>query len=265
MRKIGINTIAVRNGSMEMDDYLAQVKALGFDTTFTGICGDVAAQVALAEKIAKQGLEYEFTHSDFDGINSIWLAGEDGDTMLARLKSNVDLTAAAGVNKTVVHLSSGNTPPSVSDIGRARYMDLVEYAASKGVDIEFENIRKLANVAWAMELFEDCDNVGFCWDCGHENCYTKEIEFMPLFGKRLVCTHIHDNRGIKDGDDHYLPFDGTFDVSRFAEHIRNSGYTGSLMLEVFKCDHLYKNMTNDEFLNRAAEAAKKLRFMVDGE
>ena len=265
MRKIGINTIAVRGTAMEMDEYLKKVKELGFETTFTGICSTVEEQINLARLIAENGLEYEFTHSDFNGINNMWLEGEAGDAMLATLKKNVDFTAAVGVDKTVVHLSSGNTPPSISDIGRARYVELVEYAASKGVAVEFENLRKLANVAWAMETFEDYDNVGFCWDCGHENCYTKEIEFMPLFGKSLVCTHIHDNRGIKDGDDHMLPFDGTLDFSRFAEHMKNSGYQGSLMLEVFKSDAFYKDITNDEYLIRAAEVAKKLRTMVDGE
>ena len=265
MRKIGINTIAVRGSSMGMDDYLRTVKSLGFETTFTGICPELSEQEKLAELISKHGLEYEFTHSDFAGINNMWLEGEDGDAMLATLKRNVDFTAAVGVDKTVVHLSSGNTPPSISDVGRARYVELVEYAASKGVAIEFENLRKLANVAWAMETFEDYDNVGFCWDCGHENCYTKEIEFMPLFGKRLVCTHIHDNRGIKDGDDHMLPFDGSLDFDRFARRMKESGYKGSIMLEVFKSDAFYKDITCEEYLLRAAAAAKRLRDMVDGE
>lgn len=265
MRKIGINTIAIRNGANGIEDYVKQIKELGFESTFTGVYADVADQVKMAELLSKYGIDYEFTHSDFDGINNMWLDCAEGEAMFATLKRNVDLTAAAGVAATIVHLSSGNTPPSISDIGRARYVELVEYAAAKGVRVDFENLRKLANVAWAMETFEDYDNVGFCWDCGHENCYTKSIEFMPLFGKRLTSTHIHDNRGIKDGDDHMLPFDGNLDFSRFAEHIKNSGYTGTLMLEVFKSEEFYKDITNDEYMLRAAAAAKKLRAMVDGE
>ena len=256
MRKIGINTIAIRNESANIEDYARQIKELGFEATFTGVCADVAEQVKMAELFSKYGIDYEFTQSDFKGINNMWLDCAEGEAMFATLKSNVDFTAAAGVSATIVHLSSGNTPPSISDIGRARYVELVEYAAAKGVRIDFENLRKLANVAWAMETFEDYDNVGFCWDCGHENCYTKSIEFMPLFGKRLTSTHIHDNRGIKDGDDHMLPFDGNLDYEGVMRDMDKYGYRGALILEVSNGRHL--DMPHDEFLSMCYERVKRI-------
>lgn len=129
----------------------------------------------------------------------------------------------------------------------------------------FENQRKLANLAWAMETFGPDSNVGFCWDCGHESCFTPGREYMPIFGKRLVCTHIHDNHGIYNGDDHMLPFDACMDFEKVARQIRESGYEGSLMLEVGPGAHeVYQNLTWEEFFERAAVAVKRLRDLVDG-
>ena len=162
-------------------------------------------------------------------------------------------------------MSSGNTPPPITDIGRARYEKLVEYAMKKNVKVAFENLRKSANFAWAMETFEHNPMVGFCWDCGHEACYQNGREFMPWYGERLICTHIHDNCGLQDADDHLLPFDGTVDFNRFAEHIRNSGYKGSLMLEVFNIVHRYDDLTAEQFLEKAAGVVNKLVKMTDGE
>jgi hypothetical protein len=61
--------------------------------------------------------------------------------------------------------------------------------------------------------------------------------------------------------------DGSFDYDRFARQINESGYKGSLMLEVMK-NHskgFYDVMSNETYMQRAADAIKKIRDMVDGE
>ena len=107
--------------------------------------------------------------------------------------------------------------------------------------------------------------VGFCWDCGHEACYQNGREFMPWYGEKLICTHIHDNCGEPGADDHLLPFDGVVNFDRFAEHIRNSGYKGSFTLEVANLVHRYDDLTTEQFLEKAVGVAKKLVEMTDGE
>ncbi len=263
MRKIGINT---RSTSGITDErYVELIAELGFDSAFSDIHFGREDLHKISDLLAKKGIAHEYLHSDFSHINDIWLDTLDGEAMFKKLIDDIDCTEEIGVPISIIHLSSGNNPPPITDIGRARYTKLVDHAAQKNVSIAFENLRKLANVAWAFEAFEDAENVGFCWDCGHENCYTKSIEFMPLFGKKLISTHIHDNSGIQDSDDHVLPFDGSLNFSRFAEHIRNSGYTGTLMLEVFRSPDFYKNVDPEAFIIKAADSIKKLRTMVDGE
>lgn len=262
MRRIGIQMHAKPGLSTEA--YIKQIKALGFDATFTGVL-PMEKIPALAQLLAEEGIFWESMHAPFDGINNIWLEGEEGDTMLARLKNGVDACALAGVPILVVHLSSGLKPPSITDIGRARFTELVAYAGGKQVQIAFENQRMLGNIAWAFEAFADAPHVGFCYDTGHENCFTPGREYMPLFGKKLIFTHIHDNSGVFDHDEHLIPFDGRLDFARVARQIRESGYTGTLMLEVIAANsNAYDDVDCECYLEKAAAAAKRLRDMVDG-
>ncbi len=256
MRKIGINLHAVKG--LTDEEYLREIAALGFHAIFSGVLAP-ERQAAAAELCARYGIEYETLHAPFGHINDIWLENDNG--MLDELLHCVDHCVLAGVPIAVVHLSAGMTPPSITDIGRERFARLVDYAAEKNVKIAFENQRMLANIAWAFETFKT-DTVGFCWDCGHEFCFTPGRHYMPLFGDRLICTHIHDNTAIFNEDKHFLPFDGVCDFDYVTKTIRESGYTGSLMLEVGNASR-YGDMVPQDFLKKAADVVKKLRSMVD--
>ncbi len=262
MRKIGINLHAKRGLALEA--YLKKVKELGFDCVFSGVPAPENRRKT-ADAVREAGLEYETLHAPFDGINSIWLEGEAGDTMLQRLLDSVDACVEMGASITVVHLSSGLKPPSITDIGRARFAELVAYAGEKGISVAFENQRMLGNIAWAFEAFADCPHVGFCYDTGHEGCFTPGRQYMPLFGDKLICTHIHDNSGKFNCDEHCIPFDGALDFDRIVRQIRASGYTGSLMLEALaKNSSYYDDVPVEEYLEKCAVAVKRLRDMVDG-
>lgn len=262
MRPIGIMMHAI--GNLTDEEYIRLIAERGFTATFTGPFATDRMQADLADLLAKHGITYENLHAPFNHINDIWLDKSDGHEMFRELCDCVDRCVAADVHMMVVHLSSGMNPPSITDIGRARFSCLVDYAARKNVKIAFENQRWLANLAWAMEFFSN-DTVGFCWDFGHENCFTPGREYMPMFGNRLLCTHIHDNSCVFNADDHWLPFDGNADFDRFARQLKASGYEGSLMLEVIGYRDRYRNMPAEGYLDRAANAAKRLLTMVEGE
>ena len=264
MRKIGINHRAI--GGISDEEFIKTASELGFENMFTCVADTAAEQSEWANLIAKYGMTYETIHAPWKGINNMWLEGEKGDATLAMLTNAIDRCVLVGAPIVIVHLSSGLTPPPVTDLGRARYTQVVEYAQKKGITVAFENQRFLSNIAWAFETFSPADSVAFCWDCGHESCFARGREYMPLFGDRLICTHIHDNSGEFDKDNHLIPFDGMINYHRFAEHLRKANYKGSLMLEV--CEPNSKNyvgMDPHVYLERAAAAAKKLRTLVDGQ
>lgn len=261
MREIGINFQGVPG--LTDDAFLEKMVELGFTRTFFRPV-DVKRQEEVANLLAKYNIMCETLHAPYESINDIWLNNEAGEKMLADLINGVDHCIIANAPIMVVHMSSGNTPPPITDIGRERYERLVDYAIKKNVRIAFENLRKTANFAWAMETFDHEPMVGFCWDCGHEACYQNGRQFMPWYGEKLICTHIHDNCGEPDADDHLLPFDGAVNFDRFVEHIRNSGFKGSFMLEVHNIVHRYDDLTTEQFLETAAEKVKRLVHMTDG-
>ena len=261
MRKIGINY--EKNMGWTEEDYIKKASELGFNTFFSG-SRTIQEHANLANALVKYGMEYENIHAPFGHINDIWFDTDEGNRMYRELIECIDKCVEVKTNVMVVHLSSGLKPPTITEIGQTRFKKMVDYAIQKNVKVAFENQRKLANLAWAMETFEDTDMVGFCWDCGHESCFTPGREYMPLFGKRLLCTHIHDNEGEYNKDSHLIPFDGNINFERFAEHIRNSGYQGPLTLEVIaRNSNRYDHMTPDEYMEKAAVAIKRLANMVD--
>ena len=261
MRKLGINYYPPLG--LSPTDFASAICECGFGATFT----EYAPEKTLfeyASAFAKHNIAYETIHAPFDGINDMWLDKVGADDIISRLFATVDACKRLSVPTAVVHLSSGQNPPSITDIGRYRFKRLVDHAAENGVKIAFENQRKLANIAWAFEEFETYENVGFCWDVGHEGCFAGGREYMPLFGKRLICTHIHDNNLKPNRDLHMIPFDGGIDFYKVARHIKKQGFAGTLMLELMidNSDY-YTSVAPKSYIERAAYAAKRLRDMID--
>jgi sugar phosphate isomerase/epimerase len=261
--EIGINLHAI--GGMTEEAYVKAMAELGFTATFC-MAGKKEALERVSKLCAAENIRFDTLHAPFDHINDIWLEGAGGHRMLAELKDCVDQCLVVGAPIAVVHLSSKQNPPTITDIGRGRFEELVAHAQKKGVKIAFENLRKLFNLAWAMETFTPADGVGFCWDCGHEGCFTQGNQFMPLFGDRLICTHIHDNTCTFNEDAHMLPFDGRIDFQKVARQIRRSGFDGVLMLEaIADASGHYTDMPPQKYLQQAADAAKRLVKMVEAD
>ncbi len=265
MREIGINMHA--KVGLSDEEYLSYAKQLGFTRTFS-LTLDASAQASLALLCERYGVICETLHAPFSHINDIWHDTLAGDDMLSDLLQAVDHCKIAGADIAVVHLSSGVNAPPVTDIGRARFENLVEYAAKNNVKIAFENQRLLSNIAFAFETFAGDhygDTVGFCWDTGHEMCLSRGRRYMPLFGDRILCTHIQDNLCKYNGDLHYIPFDGTLDWNYVASELNKVNFMGTLMFEgIASLSHSYDDLSVHEYLERAADAMKRLRNLVDG-
>ncbi len=261
MRKLGINLAFTK--TLPPEEIARLVASAGFNCVFVSHepLMEENALSRYASLFEKNDLICESVHAPFKHINSIWRDNLDGETMLDELKKCVDNCHALSVPITVVHLSSGTTPPPITDVGRERFARFVDYASEHGVTPAFENQRMVANLAWALETF-DSTVAGFCWDCGHEACFTPGRHYTPLFGDRLMYTHIHDNTGIFNDDRHYLPFEGVIDFSYVAGEIKRSGFGGTLTLEC-RMDSA-DSRSPEEFITDAARAITKIRQMVDG-
>lgn len=259
-RKLGIIADCIQNQPPETN--LPLLKEVGFDCFFTHHT-DEATIRRLKKESENLRLDFEFIHGPLHGSNDLWQAGDAYKPLFKEILQTVDNAKNYGVSTVILHVSSGWTPPPVCDVGLQRFDCIVDYATKRGVKLAFENLRKLGNLACLMERYENEQSVGFCYDCGHEHCYTKTVPFLDLYHDKLLCTHIHDNFGKTDdlsaNDDlHLLPFDGNLDFQKVAQKCKEYGYAGSFMLEVFN-HRIYETMSAKAFLTLAFERLKKLQ------
>ncbi len=255
--EIGISLFDTK--SVPLEEQLNCLTENDFRSVFFGSNAPDALPIAKALK--SRGLRCDSLHAPFGHINDIWLEGENGEQMLKELTDGVELCARIEVPVLVVHLSSGNTPPFVNDLGFSRFDRLMESAEKNGVTIAYENQRKLGNLSCALERYS---GAGLCWDTGHEACFMRGIQVMPLFSQRIVALHMHDNYALFEGDEHLVPGDGSLDFERIARQLADSPYEGALMLELKRhANSFYKNLTNKEFYRRAAERARKTAERVE--
>lgn len=263
-RKLGINVDCLMGVSPL--EAIEMIHRAGFETFFTGN-QDRATVAALKQKADELGLCFEFIHAPFNGINNIWLSGMEYLTIHNAMKHSIDLAAENGIPTVITHVSSGWNAPAVNDLGLSRYDELVLYAKEKGVILAFENLRMTGNLAVLIDRYEKLDNVRYCFDCGHEHCYTKTVSWMDLFTTRAICTHIHDNHGrpfedkVNDFDTHLLPFDGTYNYEKMMRKLDEYGYEGSLMLEVSNRKSPYCDLSHEDFLQTCYERIKKISEM----
>ena len=260
-RKLGIKSSCLSGTPSQTA--LPLIKSAGFDAFFNEIIAieDVAQIKNEAEKL---GLLYESIHAPTQNINSMWAPGDDYLTIFDGMKTAIESARKCNIPIVVIHLSSGWQPPHINDLGISRYEALMDIAEKNNVTLAFENLRKVGNVALFVDRYEKNDHVRFCYDCGHEHCYTKTVSWPDIFTDRIVYTHIHDNFGIKEKyqegtDMHLLPFDGNIDYADVMRRLNKHNYQGSLNLEVYNFRHT--DMPHEDFLAMCYERIKKISAM----
>lgn len=208
------------------------------------------------------GIRIENLHSPFRGVNALWENSENGERYFELQMKAIDACAKNGIPTLVEHLSSKLPPPLVSPIGILRIETLCKHAEENGVVLAFENQRSLGNLATVLERFPTAK---FCWDVGHEHCFTDNIDFMAIFSGRIAAVHTHDNHAVFDGDEHLIPFDGVIDYDLVAQKLAKANYQGALMLELATSEsNAYQNTSPEEYYARAGAAARKIANLVEG-
>ena len=243
--------------NVPLDKQIGLMLDNGFETTFCMSDAENAQEIITTGQ--KAGLRFETLHGPLGDINNMWKDDPSGEWTFGKILSAVKLCAGNGIPVLVVHLSVGRPAPIINDVGNFRYDALMEQARKHGVKIAFENSRCLGNIAAALERYEDAC---FCWDVGHEHCFTPGLPFLPYFADRVAALHLHDNLCELDGDLHRIPFDGKIDYERVAKELAASAYRSSIMLELSGGDAIYADYTPEQFYCRAAEAARKFAAMV---
>ena len=252
-RKLGIGAECLGDSPKNLE----LIKKAGFEAIHTG--SYTLEKVEKYKTAATElKLDYDFIHAPFFNINSMWSDGEEYAGIFEAIKESIVSASAFEVPTVCIHVSSGWTPPAISDIGLERFDEIVDLGLAKGVRVAIENQRLPEYLAFFMARYQSTSNVGFCYDVGHEKCFTEGTDLLSLYGDRLLCTHIHDNFGSSEDrsaktDLHLLPFDGNIDYRPMMVSLDSCEYKGSLMLEVFKRNPFkdYARLSDERYLEQA--------------
>ncbi len=126
--------------------------------------------------------------------------------------------------------------------------ELAVTARDCGVGLMIENLPGCFNtVRQLAPLFEAMPELGLHLDIGHANLMVEPNstdELIAAFGPRLRHVHLHDNKGGRE--DLHLPLGtGTVDFRHCLHTLKNSGYDGTITLEVFTPDRHYLAYSRD--------------------
>lgn len=225
------------------------IKRAGFDSVLVSLSGtfDNDTQIDIIRRV---GLEIDNCHSPWNNINHLWRDTQKGEGVFEMLRDNLLDCGKYGIPRAVWHVSSGNDYPPISQLGMDRVARLIEVADKANVDICLENQRFFHFIDYIYAHL-DCPRLKFCYDSGHEACFSQTKLALKKYRSRLAALHLHDNSGVYNSDDHLLPGYGT-GVDWDYVRLNLEGYEGVISLEVKRIPEL----SLDEFYAKALEAAK---------
>lgn len=240
-------------------------KDVGFDAFFVNWYEGIDIK-EIKEYADSLGMIFQSIHAPFGKSADMWTQGEEAETAVSELLECLNDCAENDVPIMVCHTIIGFDKHSPNDYGIENYRKIVEQAKRQGVKIAFENTEGEEYLSTVMKAFADCDNVGFCWDTGHEMCYNHSKDMMKLYGDKIICTHLNDNLGIRDyngeitfiDDLHLLPFDGIADWKNIVHRLNEYNYNDILTFELNKFskpdrheNDKYTEMTIENYVTEA--------------
>jgi sugar phosphate isomerase/epimerase len=150
--------------------------------------------------------------------------------------------AAVGAQVVNVHIVKGVGSfghATTIRLNGASFAELAELAEPHGIRMMVEHMPDASFSIGDIRAILDADaRLGFHLDVGHANVGGDRLEgLLKAFGARLSHVHLSDNRG---RDDEHMPLGaGRIDWPRAIRLLKQSGYDGTITLEVFGTDRDY--------------------------
>lgn len=264
--------------SVSSAEIVRLVADIGFDA-ISPVWLDNNSTEILSETASKCGLAVQSLHAPFDISAQMWDADKSSAARaLDKLLLSLEDCRRFDIPILVAHTWIGfDNIPEPTREGCENFERLAENAASYGIKIAFENTEGEEHLVALMKHFENCPDVGFCWDSGHEMCYNHSRDLLADYGDRLIMTHLNDNLGISrfDGktywtdDLHLLPYDGIADWDYNAERLKKSKPQEYLNFELnitSKPDRhendIYSDMTLERYFTEAYKRACRIAYKL---
>ena len=213
---------------------------------------------ALAEEA---GLKVDNVHCEFITCDSLWDDTLEGQTYFDTINNTLKNCGLRRIPTVIFHPATNPIGGLINDLGKKRFALLTETAEKYNVNIAVENIRNAEHLNYMLSNFNS-KKVGFCYDIGHQNCFSSYVDVLEAFGDRLMALHLHDNHG--KVDEHLLPFDGNVDWDNFSAAMQKLDYKGCVELESMSFS--YRNgeyPTPESYLAESYKRAVQIAEMLD--
>jgi len=174
------------------------------------------------------------------------------------IKKSIAIAGKIHFEYAVIHFGDINDKKPAEDKWKAAYRsitDIEAYAASYGVKPVLENIpNEIASCAELKSFLLENDlnrKIGICFDTGHAAMAGEIPSGLQLLKGLIRTVHLHDTMEYKD--EHLSAGTGILDWRLILSHLKNSGYTGRLIIE-------NKHGGNPgDTIKQAAESAEMLK------
>ncbi len=194
-------------------------------------------------------------------VNVIWQEPELSKEYLSILLGELEFAHKYCINTVVMHITGGTTPPPFSQYGVEFIRTILNKCKEYNITLCLENLRRLDYLIKVFEYIED-DSLKFCFDSGHANYMTNNVDTFPWdkFGNRLYYLHLNDNNTLHD--QHFPPFYGNIKWHKVINRIFFFNRKIDLTLEVRNKDQ-FQDVPELEFLRTCMRSLKRLEKKIE--
>lgn len=194
------------------------------DKKFNYQSGNIKHQVKLFKKY---NLKLSSLHMRYEAedLSHFWNNDNIGKKLEKTLIKDIKVVKKYGFSCLVVHLKG-----KPSKIGLDRLNRLLNFCDKLDVNLAVENTSNCYDCI--KYVFDNISNkhLRFCFDSGHGNVFETDIDYLSLYGDKLICLHLHDNDG--SSDQHTLNKYGSINWDSLAKKLAKLNYNGNLDYEV---------------------------------
>ena len=188
------------NAEISFEEKIRVFNSVGFDEFFTSI-DDKKENICFAEqvKIQKQlGMDGNMVHCHYyePNLNFFWEKGQIGEDICNDYIRQIEKLGGACKNF-VVHFNGDNGVSRQTKIGIKRIKKILKACEKYDTNLCIENLHSAEELPYIFEHINH-KNLKICYDTGHKNFLTPNLQICETLGKYVAVLHIHENNGKKD-------------------------------------------------------------------
>ena len=273
--KKALNLTILSGLGISQMDAIPMIARAGYDGCFW-VADSQTALPEISLACRRQGLSLDFIHAPVSKVDTLWMEGPEGLSPMEDFTHWIHLCNQLESPRMVLHVWTKFAPITPNALGIDRFGALLDLAQKEGVCLAFENAEVDCFLAAVFQALGSHPAAYFCFDTGHELCYSDGRDQLALYGEHLLITHLNDNEGrtgpeLTSADDcHMMPFDGKVDWENVARRLKKCQFSGPLTYELKMKNKpgrhthdRYLSMTPEEILNLSYQKACRFEALME--